>query len=177
MKIATSQFSSHANSKLRRHERAMLLIDCVMYVGLFFLITGIAFCVFYNCWDSSKHFRRNTDEISGTLKAGERWRADVRSAAAPLSAENTSDGPMLHILQKSSEIDYRFSGNALWRRAGAKAEWVEVLPKVKSSRMEADARKQITGWRWEVELQSQRKNARIVPLFTFEAVPQIASKP
>ncbi len=79
---------------------------------------------------------------------------------------------MLRIPQKSGEIDYRFFEDALWRRDGADAGWIELLPKIKSSRMAADRRSQVTAWRWEVELMSHRKGARVVPLFTFEAVPQ-----
>jgi hypothetical protein len=48
---------------------------------------------------------------------------------------------------------------------------------VKNSKMEMDQRRQVTAWRWELELQSARKAARVRPLFTFEAVAPAARTP
>jgi hypothetical protein len=172
MKLSQPKFSPVTMLPSRRHEQGILLIDCMVYLALFFIISGVAFVVFYSCWDNSKNFRRSTDEIAATLKIGDRWRADVRTATAPLRVEASPTDSLLRIPQKTGEIDYRFFEGSLWRRNGTDAEWIELLPKIKSSRMAPDQRHQVTAWRWEVELMTHRKGARVVPLFTFEAVPQ-----
>jgi hypothetical protein len=94
-----------------------------------------------------------------------------------LSAEDSPDGPVLKIPQGAGEIDYRFSTGILWRRAGGQGEWAQVLSDIKSCRMGADRRQHSTAWRCELELASHRKGARVVPLFTFEAVPQRINNP
>ncbi len=60
-----------------------MLIDCMVYLALFLVISAVAFRVFYSCWDNAKNFRRSADEIAATLKIGDRWRTDVRTATAP----------------------------------------------------------------------------------------------
>jgi hypothetical protein len=157
--------------------RGILLIECVFYMGLFFLVVGIAFKLFYSCWDSAKAFRRTTDQIANAIRTGDRWREDVRTATAPLRAEDSPEGPVLRIPHGAGEIDYMFSTAALWRRAGGTGDWTQVLPDIKSSRMAADQRRQLTAWRWELELATHRQGARVVPLFTFEAVPKTLSNP
>ena len=155
----------------QRSEQGILLVECIVYIGIFFMVLGIAFKLFYTCWDNAKGLRRNTDEIVSTLKTGERWRADVRTATAPLHAEESPAGPVLHIPQRSGEIGYLFSEGALWRRTALNSEWTRLLSGVKSSRMATDQRQHVTAWRWEMELAVRRKETRTLPLFTFEAVP------
>lgn len=182
MKISTAKSSGKLKDRVltgtksatlnpQRDEQGILLIECIVYIGVFFLILGIAFKLFYSCWDTARGFRRNTDEIVSTLKTGERWRADVRTATAPLHAEVSPTGSVLHIPQRSGEIGYLFSESALWRRTGTNLEWTRLLSGVKSSRMAPDQRQQVAAWRWEVELAAHGKETRVIPLFTFEAVP------
>jgi hypothetical protein len=163
---------TNPNFLRRSHQRGIMLVDCLVYIAVFFLILGVAFKFFYGCWDSAKAFRRNTDQVAATLKTGERWREDVRRATAAPRTEESLEGTVLRIAQKSGEVDYRFAETTLWRRNGDAGDWTPILLNVKSSRMEQDRREHVAAWRWEVELATKRKGARVVPLFTFEAVPQ-----
>ncbi len=149
----------------------------MVYIAVFMLVLAGAFSVFYRSWDTSGGLRRTLDDFTAALKAGEHWRQDVRSATGPLRAEDSADGQLLHIPQKSGEIVYRLSRNALWREAGGNAPGTEVLAGIKSSRMQAENRRQTAAWRWELELAVRRKSARLTPLFTFEAVPHPAENP
>lgn len=155
----------------RQTNQGIMLVECMVYVVLFFIILGVAFKIFYSCWDNAKAIRRNTDQIAATLKLGERWRQDVRSATAAPRATDSGNGIVLNIPQKHGGVEYRFGEASLWRRQNAGAEWTEVLAGVKSSRMEEDRRQAVTAWRWELELASKRKGTHVLPLFTFEAVP------
>jgi hypothetical protein len=171
--IMTQSARGLAHSKTsRKFQRGILLVDCMVYIGLFFLITGVAFSFFYSCWDGSLALRRNTDDITSALKAGETWRADVRNANGPLRIENSADGQLLHVPEKSGEVVYRYEAGSLWRVA-ANQEPRQLLPKIKSSRMESEQRQQVTAWRWEIELPIKKHTAQVHPLFTFEAVPNL----
>jgi hypothetical protein len=175
MKIPAVTFFATQNRPKTRHPRALLgimLVECLVYISLFFIILGVAFKLFYSCWANAKGVRRHTDEIVATLKTGERWRQDVRTATAPLRTEDSAEGNVICIPHAGGEIDYRFSEDAIWRRNGRESEWTQVLSKIKSSRMTADQRQRVTAWRWDVELASRRAGARMHPLFSFEAVPQ-----
>src|SRR5439155_18922669 len=125
--------------------------------------------------DNSVTLRRNADDIANALHAGERWRADLRSAAGPVRWEDTADGRILHLAGAHGEVAYRFSAGAILRRRDS-GPWSSLLTSVKASTMEADPRQKVTAWRWELELQTRIKGAakpgRFRPLFTFVAVPE-----
>jgi hypothetical protein len=132
---------------------------------------------FYRCWDNFKNLNRNAADIASAMHAGERWREDVRSATAAPQLFETSHDQAMHLPQPSGEVVYAFFDGNVYRRANTNAAWVLVLPKVKTSRMQKEPRTQVTAWRWELELQSKQKVARVKPLFTFEAVAATAQKP
>ena len=111
------------------------------------------------------------------MKAGEAWRAEMRSATGPISIVTTNSEQTLRIPSGKKELTYSFANGELRKRTGDDGMWHVVLPKVKKSQMEIDKRDQVTAWRWEVELDSQRKNAKVRPLFTFEVVPGNSTAP
>jgi hypothetical protein len=163
-----------------KSERAYLMTECLVYIGVLFAILGAGYVMLYRGIDSSVTLQRNADDITSTLRAGERWRADVRAATGIIRVEAAPDGEILHIPNAKGETAYRYSTNAILRRFAA-GPWICVLPNVKSFRMESDPRENVTAWKWEVELEPRRKSAvtRLVPLFTFIAVPpqpRLASK-
>jgi hypothetical protein len=155
--------------------RAYLLIEALVYISLVFVLLGLGYAAMYRCVDSSLALRRNADDIASALHAGERWRADVRSASNQVRLEDTSDGQLLHLKGATNEVVYHSATNAIFRRAG-EGPWVRLLPNVKSSTMKSDPRQYATAWCWELELatrtQGSVKPARIRPLFTFIAVPE-----
>jgi hypothetical protein len=167
---------ARASQKSGRN-RAMVLIDCLIYIAVLLVVLELAFSVFYHAMESSRLLRRSADDIAAAMRTGERWRQDVRTATAAPTTEASPAGQLLHLPHPSGEIIYRFSEGKLSRQAGANAPWTDLLSGIKSSRMEADPRRKVVAWRWELELNPRRKSARVVPLFTFEAVPQAAVQP
>lgn len=168
MKIAASR---------NRSRRGILLIECLVYMGALFAVLGVAYSVCFGFWDNALGLRRNADDIASALRAGERWRDDVRSASAPLRVEDSTGGTVLHIPHKTGEILYRFSETSISRRGNETGPWIPMLARVKSSLMREDKRRQVTAWRWEIELMARHKSVRLHPLFTFEAVPNSVIKP
>ena len=150
-----------------------LLIECLVYIGVFAVLLGIGYGAFYVCWDYSKALHYVTDDINAALHAGERWRADIRNATGKITVETTAAGELLRIPCGTNVVLYRFNGGEI-RRQMASSDFSEsLLPTVKASQMVMDARGLVSAWRWELELKSRRKEARLPLLFTFEA----AAKP
>jgi hypothetical protein len=168
---------NRTSSGKRRAERGIMLIDCLVYCVLFFAVTGVAFSFFYTCWDGSLALRRNSDDITNALRAGETWRADVRAATGAIQVQDSADGEVVRIPEKSGEVVYRFASGTFSRRAGGQ-DWRVLLPNVGRSRMQTDSRPQVTAWRWELELMTMKKRTlKLHPAFTFEAVPGAVIKP
>jgi hypothetical protein len=155
------------------------MIECLVYIGMVFVLLGVASVALYQCIDRSVLLRRNADDITSALHAGERWRADVRSAVGAARLELTSNGEILHLPSSRGEVAYRLSGNAMTRRFGD-GGWTTVVSNLKSSAMKPDPRGNITAWHWEIELEPRAKGSvkpgKIRPLFTFIAVPGGQSK-
>ncbi|MSU60156.1 MAG: hypothetical protein EXS35_18625 [Pedosphaera sp.] len=141
----------------------------MVYSGVFVLLLGLAFFAFYRCAENMRSVRRNSDDITRAVQAGEVWRRDVREATAPVqysAAEQT-----LRIQRGGREVSYRFTDTQIFRRTGADAPWTVLLAKVQHSEMQTDRRAHVTAWRWDLELQTKQKNVRVKPVFTFVAAP------
>jgi len=155
--------------------RGYLMIEVLFYLAVIAALMGAGYAALYRCMDSSIALRRNADDITSALHAGERWRADVRSATSQVRLESTADGQLLYLESASGTVAYRFATNTVTRRVGA-GPWVRLLPNVKSSTMTSDPREYVTAWRWELELEPRAKGSvkpgRVRPLFTFIAVPE-----
>jgi len=151
----------------RRFGRGFTLIECLVYMSVLGVILAIGSVAFYRCWDDNKSVTRNGNDIVRTLKAGEAWRAEMRQATGPIRTVNAT----LRIPSGKQDVIYSFADGEVRKQIGENAPWKVILSNVKSSEMQSDQRAQVTAWRWEVELQSQRKNAKVHPLFTFEVVP------
>jgi hypothetical protein len=150
-----------------------LLIECLVYFGVFAVLLGIGYGTFYVCWDYSKALHYATDDINAALHAGERWRTDIRNATGKITVETTAAGERLRISCGTNEVLYHFNAGEI-RRQVASSDFSELLlPTVKASQMVMDVRGPVSPWRWELELTPRRKEARLPLLFTFEA----AAKP
>jgi hypothetical protein len=156
-------------------QRGYLLIEALVYIAVVMTLLGVGYAAMYRCVDSSIALRRNADEITSALHAGERWRADVRAATSQAHVENADDGQLLYLEGAQATVIYIFTTNAVFRSIGG-GPWSRVLEHVKSSTMSPDQREYVTAWRWELELQPRAvasvKPGRVRPLFTFLAVPE-----
>jgi hypothetical protein len=150
--------------------RAFSIIECMAYIALLFVVLGFATKIFFQSWDDSKALRRNADDIVRVLHAGDQWRADVRAATGPVQLTDADGVQQLRIPASAGDIIYTFSKGELLRQTGGDAVKRVWLSNVKSSRMQSDARRDVTAWRWELELKTVRKTALFRPFFTFETV-------
>jgi hypothetical protein len=152
-----------------RSQGGVLLVECLVYIAVFAILLGLGTAAFYFCWDHSKALIYATDDVESALRAGERWRTDIRSATGNISVATTANGEMLRIPEMEKEIVYRFESGEV-RRQMASSDFSELLlPKVKTSQMKLDARGEVRAWRWELELAQRRRETHLPLLFTFEA--------
>lgn len=150
--------------------RGMALIELLVYMSVLLVLMGVGYAAFYRCLDNTTALRQSSDDIVNALHAGEDWRGDVRKAAR-VRLDSTPAEQILHLFGPHGEVDYRFAANAVSRRIGDNP-WSPFLSRVQSTAFVSDSRRDVTAWRWELELQPHKKRiSRIRPLFTFIAVP------
>lgn len=141
-----------------------MLLETLVYISVLFTVLGCGTALLFESWGHNIALRRTTDDIISVLNAGELWRADVRSANDRIQ----SNAQELHIPTAKGEIIYSFTTNTVRRQTLNQP--ARVLKNVRTSQMAADSRGEVPAWRWEVELNSDRKKMQLRPLFTFEAV-------
>ena len=156
-------------SSRARAQTGVLLIECVVYIAIFAIVVGLGLATFFLFWDNSKALLYATDDIEAALRAGERWRADVRSATGNISVETTPQGERLRIPQGTNVILYGFSTGEIRRQLESSTFSESLLPTVEASQMVMDRRGPVSAWRWELELKSRRKETHLPLRFTFEA--------
>ncbi len=143
----------------------------LVYMSVLIVIIGVGYTALYRCMDNSNALRRSADDIANALHAGEDWRADVRAAGVKVEVETTPDEQILHLPGTRGDVSYRFAKHAISRRLNNN-DWSPLLANVEASTFLADARTNVTAWRWEIELQTRTKKfGSMKPLFTFLAVP------
>ncbi len=153
----------------RRHKAGIMLIECMVYMVVFVMLLGVATGTFIICWDGFRALIGTTDDIGNALRAGERWRADVRGATGTIDVKTTPSGEVIKIPEGSTETLYIFSSGEIRRQAGLETLPRLILPEVKSSEMTSETRSGVTAWRWELQLPELRKGPHLPMLFTFEA--------
>ena len=151
--------------------RAYMMIEALVYIGVLFALLGVGYAALYRCIEHSVALRRNAHDIAAALHAGERWRADVRAADGKVRLERMGTDQLLRLPQGGTEVVYRFAEQSVFRRVGT-GSWSRMLTNVVASGMEADARQNVTAWRWELELEKRVRTSHLRPFFSFLSVPE-----
>src|SRR6478736_3345445 len=152
----------HSKLNPSRRTCGITLIECLVYIGALAVVLGMGMAAYQRSLDHSISMRRNTDDITQALSAGEYWRADIRAATQPPRFDEADQ--TLHIQQTKGDVAYKFSEEQVLRRGSADGVWTVILPRVQQSEMIRDSRAQVTAWRWELELRSYRREVMIRPL-------------
>jgi hypothetical protein len=161
-----------ATPSAARTRAGYLFTECLIYISVFAVILGLGYGAFYVCWDHSKALHYAADDITAALRAGERWRADIRQATGAVVGETAPASERLRIPRGTNEIIYSFSAGEIRRQMAASNFSELLLAKVKASEMLMETRGPVAAWRWEVTLASRRKETRLPLMFTFEAAAQ-----
>lgn len=165
-------------SNRRPAARGIALVEVLVYIGVFAVISTVAYAAFFKYWDAANRIERATDDIVGALNAGELWRADLRRAIRPPTLVRQEGEEALELEMTGAKVVYLFSSEGVWRQTSPTTPWVRLVPRVRQSRMFADARDGIAAWRWELELALPKKSpGKLIPRFTFVAVTSTPSSP
>lgn len=151
--------------------RGFTLIECLAYIAVLGVLMSVGSYTVSKAWDQSRLLNRNAQDISQTLRTGERWRADIRAATGLVVVASSATNELVRMAARTGPVEYQFAAGEIRRRAGTNAPWVTVLSRVQTSAMQRIQRAGVSGWRWELELAPLEKHARLRPLFTFTAVP------
>ncbi len=151
-------------------QSGMAILECLMYIVMLFLVMGMAYAGFYEVLEHTTRLQRSAADITRAVQAGELWRADVRNSLGMPKLEELEGQMVWQIPQANKEVSYLFKGDTVYRQEG-KAVPKPFLAQVKSSRMLVDKGQQVSSCRWEVELAGGKKQSKLKPLFTFQAVP------
>lgn len=153
-----------------------LLLETIAYMAIFVVVLGLATDAFYQSWSASGALRRDADQISQSMNAGERWRADIRAASGAIEKTSLNGSETIRIPQAQGEIIYRFAHAEVRRRPATSARESVVVSKIKSSRMQIEREPFGSVCRWELELEPNRpRRGTLAPLFTFTAVATTAT--
>jgi hypothetical protein len=164
-------FPTHSLLRAPSSRRGALLIECLIYIAVIAVVLGMAFSVLRVGTDNYVGLRRNADDITRVLRAGERWRQDIRRATGAVRFAEDEHGPYVIIPQAAGEVAYQYGAGSVWRFASPEHPAEELVPRVRRSVMASDARSVVTGYRWLLELEPNRKGPRVKPRFAFLAVP------
>jgi len=162
------------NTRSIQRNHGYLLVECLVYIGVLFVLLGVSYLALFRCIDNSVSLRRNAEDISKALRIGESWRADVRSATGKIRFEETNFAQVLYLPNRHGQTVYCFASNSISRSYNG-GPWGQLLTNVASSTMAPDRRKTVKAWNWNLELQTRRNTPRVRPLFTFLSVPETAA--
>ncbi|MCX7865575.1 pilus assembly FimT family protein [Limisphaera sp. VF-2] len=154
-----------------RPVRGAALIELVVYIAVAGVILVGSMKAFYECFSASHRLREQAQRISQALRAGERWRADVRLATGPPQLESMPGGQRMTIPQANGRVQYEFGPEGVYRAGPEHAGPVLVLRNVAASQVQSELRHGVAVWRWDLALVPDRRSTRLRPVFTFLAVP------
>src|SRR5580704_14339967 len=118
--------------KIRR-VAGILLVECVTYIAVLVILAGFGTATFYLCWDHSKAVVCATDDIGSALRAGERWRADVRNATGEITVEDSTNGEVMRIPGPGEEVVYHFESGDVRREIPGRENSQLLLARVNTS--------------------------------------------
>jgi len=152
-------------------QSGILLMEALVYISVVFILAGLATAFGFKAMENSKSLQRAAGDISRTLEAGEKWREDIRAAAGQIKLTLDERDLVLEIPRGAGRVTYWVEGKNVWRRPTDEAHFALVVKNLKHSTMHLDEARGIKSWRWEIELATVSKMAKVRPLFTFLAVP------
>jgi hypothetical protein len=166
----------HRQFRSRSKRQGIALIECMVYIAVVMPILGIGLSLYLKLLSFHRDLDRNADDIARSLKAGEVWRTDIRSAVGPIETTRTDEGRFLIVPTAIGSIRYHFDQQALWRQDElAKSETI-FLHSLTECEFIQETRSRVTAWRCEIQLKTKMKTVRIQPKFSFLAVNEAEQK-
>ena len=158
-----------AGKNRRSRQRGILLLNCVIYLGVFVVLVGLGFVLLAKFVAFHGDFKRVAGDITRTLRAGEQWRADVRKANGPIEISQDNWQSAFIIPQRDDGVIYRYDRTNVWKVLPGGTIELPVLKGVAECRFVRDEREEVVAWRWEIVLNTKKKRVVTRPRFSFIA--------
>ena len=158
----------------RRH--GIALIECMVYIAVVMTILGIGLSLYLKLLSFHRDLERNATDITRSIKAGELWRADIRSAVGPIESTHSDKGSVLVIPTAIGSIRYHFDQQTLWRQDELANSETIFLQGVTQCEFIQETRSKVNAWRFEIQLKTKLKTVRVQPKFSFLAVNRAERK-
>ena len=160
--------------KLRSHrirsKAGVLLIECLVYMGLFGVLLICATRFFSVVYDHNKAAASAASYTIAALDAAKHWRRDIANAKGEPKLIRDDHFDVIRIDQANGEqVSYRVNGTRLERHNSK--EWVPIIRRVASSIMLPDQREHVRAWRWELAMETKSRFLGDPVRFSFTAVP------
>lgn len=160
----------------RRRPTAFALIPLIVYIGVAVVVMNLAGIAFFAVLEHMRAVRFDTEQVMSALRAGERWRADIRRAAVSPKLIQEDDGPLLLLQVGTNRVAYKLVSHWALRQPARNARWQVALRDVAESKFVRDDRPGgVRAWRWEVRFEDRKGRKRHPLAFTFQAVPPPSS--
>lgn len=167
---------AHRRLGSRSNRQGFSLIECLVYIAVVMTILGIGLSLYLKLLSFHRDLERNASDIARSLKAGEVWRADIRSAVGPIESTRSDEETFLVIPTATGSIRYHFDQQTLWRQGELAHSETIFLHGVTECEFIQESRSRVTAWRCEIQLKTKMKTVRIQPKFSFLAVNQAEQK-
>ncbi len=163
-------------TKIRSHSaaqrnRGVTLIECLVYCSVLMILAATGIVLLGKMMGFHRDLERNANDITRSLNAGERWRADVRQATGPIRSFVEGESVLFEIPQETDSVLYQFDQHHLWRHTSSESPSWLALKDVSGCQFVLDSRSHTEAWRLEVHLKTKLKTVRVEPKFSFLAVP------
>ena len=160
--------------KLRSHrirsKAGVLLIECLVYMGLFGVLLICATRFFSVVYDHNKAAASAASYTIAALDAAKHWRRDIANAKGEPELIRGDRFDVIRIDQANGgRVSYRVNGTRLERNNGD--EWIPIIRRVVSSIMLPDQREHVRAWRWELAMETKSRFLGDPVRFSFTAVP------
>ncbi len=150
---------------MKKHtKKYFMLIEALVYIAVLAMLLALSYQVFYKSLTGTRLLGRAGDDIVKVSQIGDKWRDEIRGA----ESVNYKDG-ILSISKKDGEAFYSMKDGTLQYRV-KDGKWRTLYDRIVKCEFSEPPQDGFTAWEMLVELKSDRKKAKVRPLFSFTAV-------
>jgi hypothetical protein len=156
----------------KARERAVTLIELLIYAPIFLLVVGLAFGCFFEAQSRSAHLRRFAEQTESVLLSGEQWRASVREATRVAVIRRPEEkATYLELASRDKTNVFMLADGGLFRWQADRERWVPMMSRLADGAFAMEMRGGVEVVRLEVALPPVHRSSKQLARLTFQAVP------
>lgn len=156
----------------KARERAVTLVELLIYAPIFLLVVGLAFGCFFEAQSRSAHLRHFAEQTESVLLAGEQWRASVREATrVSVTRRPEENATYLELASQGKTNVFMVADGGLFRWQADREIWIPMMSRLVNASFFAEKRGGVEMVRLEVALPPVHRSSKQLARLTFQAVP------